>query len=291
MSNSDLIQVRRDWNGPRPPVSVVILTLNEESNMADCLDSCAWCDDVHVLDSGSKDRTMEISRRRGAKTYFNNFESFGKQRNWAIDNTSLRHDWVFHLDADERFTPGIIREMDALLKTSPTQAGFYVRSKLIFMGRWLKWTAGYPTYQVRLSHRKRMRFQDYGHGQREDTENVGKLHESYLHYNFSHGPDDWFDRHNRYSTKEAAQGLEEMDRMPPLPHLFGGDRVRRRRWLKAFSYRLPLRGPLMTFYTMFVQLGFLDGAPGWHYVRMRSIYQSMIDVKMAVLRQEGRVKR
>ncbi|MGH8653132.1 MAG: glycosyltransferase family 2 protein [Gammaproteobacteria bacterium] len=265
----------------------MILTLNEESNMADCLDSCAWCDDVHALDSGSKDGTIAVSRGRGAKTHSNSFESFGNQRNWAIDNIPLEHDWVFHLDADERFTPGIVREMDALLKTNPTQAGFHVPSKLIFMDRWLKRTGGYPTYQVRLFHAARMRFQDYGHGQREDTENVGKLREPYLHYNFSHGLDEWFEKHNRYSAQEAARGLEEVGRMPPLSHLFGSDAVWRRRWLKAFSYRLPLRGPLMTFFTMFVRLGFLDGAPGWHYVRMRSIYQSMIDVKMAALRQRG----
>jgi hypothetical protein len=177
--------------------------------------------------------------------------------------------------------------MDALLKTNPTQAGFHVPSKLIFMDRWLKHTSGYPTYQVRLFHKARMRFKDYGHGQREDTENVGKLREPYLHYNFSHGLDEWFEKHNRYSTKEAAQGLEEAGRMPPLSYLFRVDAVWRRRWLKALSYRLPLRGPLMTFYTMFLRLGFLDGAPGWHYVRMRSIYQSMIDVKMAALRQQG----
>lgn len=193
--------------------------------MADCLDSCAWCDDVHVLDSGSKDGTIEISRRHGAKTHSNSFESFGKQRNWAIDNIALEHDWVFHLDADERFTPGLVWEMDALLKTNPAQVGFHVPSKLIFMDRWLKHTGGYPAYQVRLFHKARMRFQDYGHGQREDTENVGKLREPYLHYNFSHGLDEWFEKHNRYSAKEAAQGLEEAGRMPPLSYLLKGDAV------------------------------------------------------------------
>src|ERR1051325_440238 len=89
--------------GRRPPVSVVVLTFNEEDNIRDCLLSCAWCDDVHVLDSGSKDRTCDIAREMGAAVHFNKFKSFGDQRNWAIDNIPCKHQWHFHLDADERF--------------------------------------------------------------------------------------------------------------------------------------------------------------------------------------------
>ena len=88
----------------RVPVSVVILTLNEEINIAQCLASCAWCDDVHVLDSGSTDRTREIAEEKGATVHINPFESCGAQRNWAIDNIPTKYNWIFHLDADEQFT-------------------------------------------------------------------------------------------------------------------------------------------------------------------------------------------
>src|SRR5690349_22231261 len=98
--------------GPRgdPPVSVVVLTVNEEVNIADCLRSCAWSDDVHVVDSGSTDRTCGIAREMGATVHVHPFESFGLQRNWAIDHIRHKHDWVFHLDADERFTPELVAE-------------------------------------------------------------------------------------------------------------------------------------------------------------------------------------
>src|SRR5438045_7644234 len=86
------------------PVSVIILAQDEERNIGDCLRSCAWCDDVHVLDSGSRDRTVEIARSMGATVHTNLFQSFGQQRNWAIDNIRAKHPWHFHLDADERFT-------------------------------------------------------------------------------------------------------------------------------------------------------------------------------------------
>src|SRR5687767_15041601 len=98
-----------------PPVSVIILTLNEEANIRDCLASCAWCDDVSVLDSGSTDRTRDVAKELGAAVYSNRFESFGRQRNWAIDNIPAKHDWIFHLDADERFTPRLEDEIQRVL--------------------------------------------------------------------------------------------------------------------------------------------------------------------------------
>src|SRR4051794_34167182 len=91
-------------HAPTPSVSVIILTQDEERNIGDCLRSCAWCDDVHVVDSGSRDRTCEIAAAMGAKVHRNPFQSFGQQRNWAIDNIATTHPWHFHLDADERFT-------------------------------------------------------------------------------------------------------------------------------------------------------------------------------------------
>jgi len=188
-------------------ISVVILTYNEEPNLAECLRSCAWCDDVHIVDSGSSDRTAEIAREMGAKVYVNAFESFGQQRNWAIDQVPHRHDWVFHLDADERFTPELVAEMRKVVAAGPAEAGFYVPHKLIFMGRWLRRAeGGYPVYQMRFFHAGRMRFEDWGHGQREHTTGrIGMLSRPYIHYNFSKGLEDWIDKHNRYSTLEAME--------------------------------------------------------------------------------------
>jgi hypothetical protein len=197
---------RRRGYGPTAPVAVVILTLNEEINIGECLASCAWCDDVHVVDSGSTDATVEIARRMGAQVHVHPFESFGAQRNWAIDNVPAAHDWIFHLDADERFTTELVEEMARVLATDPAEAGFHVPHKLIFMGRWLKRAGGYPTYQMRLFHRRRMRFRDYGHGQREDSEGkVGLLTQPYTHHIFRRGIHHWLDNHNRYSSLEALQ--------------------------------------------------------------------------------------
>lgn len=273
---------------PNPAVSVLILTLNEQVNIADCLASCTWSDDVHVLDSQSEDRTREIAESMGAHVHTNAFESFGKQRNWAIDNIPMKHDWVFHLDADERFTPELVRTMRDLLAEDPKEAGFHIPQKFIFMGKWLKRSAAYPTYQMRLFHKQRMRFRDYGHGQREATDGmVGVLDVPYLHYPFSKGIYDWLDKHNRYSSLEALQVVEGSTEAFNFFDLFRGDRVRRRRAWKEFSYRLPMRPTIRLFTTLFVLGGALEGRPGWTYARLISMYERMITLKLRLLRERA----
>ena len=213
-------------------LSVVILTLDEEINIQACIKSLRGIDDIHVLDSGSSDRTCELAREAGAKVSVNAFESFGKQRNWAIDNMPLENEWVLHLDADERMTPELLEEIQALVEKEPEEAGFFVPSKLMFMGRWLRHAGGYPTYQVRLFHTGRLRFTDYGHGQREETDGeVGTLSQPYLHDAFSKGLDDWLGKHNRYSRQEAEQAIREKAEGLRVGDLFSSDSVARRRMM------------------------------------------------------------
>lgn len=276
------------------PVSVVILTYNEEPNLADCLRSCAWCDDVHVVDSGSSDRTAEIARAMGAQLHVHPFTSFGEQRNWAIDHIGHRHDWVFHLDADERFTPELVAEMRRVLARGPREAGFYVPHKMMFMGRWLRHAeGGYPIYQMRLFHRERMRFRDYGHGQREHTSGkVGLLSKPYLHYNFSKGLEDWIDKHNRYSTLEAREAFEAQRHARDAGDSPFGNAVERRRFFKARIYpKLPGKW-LGRFVWMYVlRLGFLDGLAGLQYCLLVSTYDLFTSLKLAELRRHAAGRR
>lgn len=278
-----------------PAVSVVILTLNEEVNINECLASCSWSDDVHVLDSGSEDRTREVAAARGARVWVNPFESFGKQRNWAIDNIPLKHDWVFHLDADERFTPELVDELRRLLAGDPADSGFHVPSKLMFMGRWLKRAGGYPTYQMRLFHKGRMRFKDHGHGQREDTDKpLSRLDQPYLHYSFSKGFFDWVDKHNRYSSLEALQVVRDAQsvggrREFALRQVFAKDPVVRRRAWKDIGYRIPFRPAVRWFVTLFVQGGIIEGRAGLTYAQLLAMYERMITLKLRLLRaREGK---
>ena len=285
---------------PRPPVSVIILCYNEEVNIRECIESCSWCDDVHVLDSGSKDRTVEIAKELGAKVWVNPFRSFGQQRNWAIDNIPTANRWHFHLDADERFTPALVKEMHAILRADDPSKGtnrataFQCPSMMMFMGQWLRRAAEYPVYQVRFFDSELCRYEDYGHGQREvNRGRTGVLKMPYLHYNFSKGIEEWFDKHNRYSTLESSQAMAD----PQIPlhrsvfGVFGGNKISRRRHLKALSYRMPAKATLMYLYIVLLRRGFMDGRAGINYARMRSIYEAMISVKSAVSVAEKKQKR
>jgi hypothetical protein len=281
------------YHGPRPRVSVVILTLNEQINILACLASCAWSDDVHLLDSGSTDQTVALARAAGATTWHNPFAGFGQQRNWAIDNIPLKHDWVFHLDADERFTEPLVREISQTLDAAPPHAGYFCANQMILMNRWIKRSSGYPAYQVRLFHKHRLRFSDHGHGQREQTAGtLATLKHPYVHHNFSKGLSDWLVRHDRYSTKEAQLAIaQEQD---PAQGLLGplltGPAIQRRRALKRLVQRVPCRGTLRFWHTLVLQRGLLDGGAGVQYARLMAIYETMIALKIAELHAASKVK-
>jgi glycosyltransferase involved in cell wall biosynthesis len=273
--------------------SILILTLNEEVNLKACLASVAWCDDVVVLDSFSTDATVALAEAAGVQVVQRKFDDFAGQRNYALDSIAFKNQWVFHLDADERFTPELRRECEAVI-AADRHSGYMVPSKLMFMDRWLRRAGMYPTYQMRLLKRGEVRFIQHGHGQREAyaKRGIGKLHEPYLHYNFSKGLADWFEKHNRYSSAEAAlSAAKASNEAPQLAGLFSTNSVARRRALKHFSTNLPFRPALKFLYMYLFRLGFLDGIPGYHYCRMMAVYEYLIVVKTAELRRQSEQSR
>ncbi|XZE55515.1 glycosyltransferase family 2 protein [Planctomycetaceae bacterium SH139] len=269
------------------PLTVVVLTFNEEVNLPACLDSLRGrVDDVHVLDSGSSDRTLEIANSYHVPVHHNPFAGFGQQRNWAIDHIDHAHPWTLHLDADERLTTELVAELTELLAANPPEAGFYVPNKLIFGDKWLRYSSGYPIYQVRLFHRQRLRFEDHGHGQREVTEGkLRYLQEPYLHEAYNKGLDDWFAKHAKYARAEAE--LLFANNLPMLDcfrKLVSGGSVERRRALKSLAYRLPFRPNLRMFYSLVVKQGIRDGRSGIAYARLLAAYESMIDAHLSRLK-------
>lgn len=294
MPDQPAIQVELDggtYRGPRPPVSVVILTFNEERNIEAAIRSCAWSDDIHVLDSGSTDRTQEIARRLGAKVHVNAFKSFGSQRNWAIDHIACTNPWHFHLDADERFTPEVVREMADLLGPDGRKSRdvcYLCPSKMIFLGKWIKRSAGYPNYQVRLFKYGSCRFMDFGHGQREAPDGTtGVMRQPYMHYAFSKGLNEWLNKHNTYSGREADEALLVQRHGPPrVAAIFTRDSTARRRVVKNLAYFLRFRAVWRFLYNYFFRLGALDGLAGFHYCLMISMYEYWIELKIRERQQQ-----
>lgn len=269
--------------------SILILTHNEERILARCLESVASCDDIVVLDSQSSDATAKIAREFGARVVLNRFINFADQRNWGMRNIPFRHKWVFHLDADELFTPELAVECQAAI-VEDRYSGFLVPSKMMLFGKWLKHAAAYPIYQTRLVKIGELWFEQVGHGQREGPalRGLGTLIEPYLHYSFCAGFDRWFEKHNRYSTSEAQLWINGYK--PNVTQDVSPAVVRVRK-LKQLALRLPCRPLFVWLYLYFVRCGFLDGKAGITFCSLRALYEYMINLKADELRARsaGRV--
>lgn len=269
-------------------ISVVILTLDEATNLRRCLASVNWCDDVIVVDSGSTDDTVTIARAAGARVLQRRFDSFAGQRNHAMTSADIRNQWTLHLDADEVVTAELRAELQALAtQHAPPFAVYRLPSRLIFMGRWLRHAGMYPSYQVRFGLTRELRFIDHGHGQREvqPADAVGTCKAPLDHHNFSKGLNDWFRRHLAYARREAEQSLRDGGRALPLGSLLDRDPTVRRRALKQTGARLPFRPLLRFLYVYVIKRGFLDGTAGFHYAAMIAVYQYFIDLNAHEFRE------
>jgi glycosyltransferase involved in cell wall biosynthesis len=269
------------------PVSTVILTKNEADDLPPCLDSLDWCEDLHVLDSGSDDQTQKIAWEHGAQVTENGFQSFGQQRNWALDNLDLASEWILFLDADERSTPSFQKEItDSIENANESTAGFFCCWKLMLEGIWLRRSDAFPRWQMRLIRRGRARFKSVGHGQME-TDVKGHLSyikEPYLHYPFSKGWSHWVGKHENYAKLEAKERLTETLRTRDL---FGTRSTARNIALKKLVIRLPF-WPLLRFLHAYVwRMGILEGAPGFQYCRNIARYEAMIVRNFRNLRRQG----
>jgi glycosyltransferase involved in cell wall biosynthesis len=263
--------------------SILILTLNEEANLPRCLASVPQCDDLVVLDSGSTDRTAAIARDAGARVFVRKFDNFAGQRNFAQREISFRHPWVFHLDADEQFTP----ELDTECRAAATRTdldGFMVAPKMLWTGRWLPHCTDYPAYQSRFVRAPQFEFIEVGHGQREALQmRVARLRANYLHDLSSGGETEWLEKHRRYARAEARAYLASAD-TARWRDLFAGPALRRRRALKRLSYSFPFRPTLRFVYQYFLRRGFLDGAAGFRYCQLLARYEGFTSAELRRLR-------
>lgn len=256
--------------------SIIILTYNEQDSLQSCLDSVNWCDDIVIIDSYSTDKTLEIAQKFNVRVFKNNFIDFAQQRNFANDTLDLKHDWVFHLDADERFTEELRKECNKVIDKYEYGA-FIVPAKEILWGKWLKYSAGI-VYQMRFHKLGDARFEQYGHGQRECDLNkgLGKLNQCYEHYFMSKGVNNWLVKHINYAKNESQNEINISLNKIPFLKIVTGKSYEKRRVLKAISYKIPLRPFFKFIYMFFLKFGFLDGIIGFRYCIMKIIYEQFI---------------
>lgn len=267
-------------------VTVVVLTKNEETNLVDCLKSLeGFAKRVVVVDSFSTDRTLEVARNWGADVYQHKFENYARQFNWALDNTNIDTKWTFRLDADERLTPELCKELEILVKENDQTDvnGITMEAWLYFMGRKIKHGCH--------NKRKLMLFKT-GIGRVEDR----KMDEHtvlsrgtsvyaknrFIHYDFK-DLTHWINKMNWYATREMQDYYEFMD--GKSAELTAEDQVisANRKKKYGFYYRFPmfLRSWLLFLYYYIFRLGFLDGKEGfvYHYMYHRW-YRTLVDAKI-----------
>jgi glycosyltransferase involved in cell wall biosynthesis len=166
----------------RPSLSVVIVTLNEETRIRDCLESVKWADEIVVFDSLSQDRTVDICREYTSKIWQREYQGGGPMRNLAIAETT--GDWIFTIDADERVTPELRAEIERTL-VAPTTVAYDVPRKSYFLGKWIKHCGWWPDYVLRLFRKDRGRYDDrLAHAKVLADGPIGRLENPLLHYSY-----------------------------------------------------------------------------------------------------------
>jgi glycosyltransferase involved in cell wall biosynthesis len=269
-------------------ISILILTKDEECNLPGALASVAWSDDVHVLDSLSTDRTVEIARAAGAEVHSRAFDNYAAQRNAALA-LPFKHPWVLLLDADERPTAELAAEMQRVIREAPSNTvGFRLRRRDFLFGTWLKHAQISPFY-IRLVRPQRAHYTRAINEVIEVDGPVAELIHPLDHFPFSKGIAHWIEKHNRYSTMEAELIVHQQGLQNPCLRaaLFDPDFHTRRLHQKALFYRLPGRPIIKWLYMILVRRAILDGAAGIAYATLQSIYEYFIVLKTKELRGGG----
>lgn len=248
------------------PLSVAIITKNEEERLPDCLASVAFADEVVVVDSGSEDKTPAIAAQFGARFFDEPWQGFGRQKQLAIDRCS--HEWVLVLDADERVTPEAYDEIKGVVSAPGPYVAYSLPRKNYFCGRWLKHAGWWPDRVVRLFKKKRARMADrLVHEALEVDGPVGQLKAPLTHY-ANRDLEQTLAKVNSYSSAGAAELFKKGSRASLLKAIL------RAKWAFWNNY-------------MF-RLGFLDGGEGFIQAVTDAIN---VFFKYAKLRELGRMKK
>lgn len=181
-------------------ISATIITLNEEKNIGACLDSLFWADEIVVLDSTSNDRTVEIARKYTDKVFIEPWTGQGTHKNRATD--LAQGPWIFSIDADERTTPELVKEIRVAVDKA-THDAYALRRKNFYRGRWIRHSGWWPDWVIRLFRKGEARFNDRVIHEALVVEGaIGKLKQPLLHYSFE-DVGSFIERASRYATHLA----------------------------------------------------------------------------------------
>jgi glycosyltransferase involved in cell wall biosynthesis len=250
-------------------ITATVITFNEEQNIAAALETLGWADEIIVVDSQSTDRTAEIARQFTDRVYVRPWPGYSDQKNFAA--AQAKNDWIFSLDADERVSAELARELEALKRgPEPDAAAFQMPRRAFYLGRWIKHSGWYPDYKVRLYDRKRARWAgQLVHESLEVEGEVSRLRGEILHYTATTASDHHL-RIDRYTTL-AAREMYHRGKRASLGSL--------------------LVSPTAAFLrSYFLKLGFMDGMAGLAIARFAAHYVFLRNLKLWEMARSGAAK-
>lgn len=234
----------------RPRLSVVLITLNEESGLRACLNSLPELSEIIILDSGSQDQTLEIAKAFNARIYSRPFDDFASQKNAAIEKASGH--WILSLDADEILSESLAEKIKEISESDEvSECGFTIERRLVFLGRRMRFGKS-RDFPLRFFKRGTGSFKHKIHEILQVDGKIGRLKGMMDHYSYR-DLSDYFSRFNRYTSQVA------------LNHYRQG-----KRGSKGLFFLLR---PFIEFLNRYIlRLGFLDGYPGYCYALVSSLY-------------------
>jgi glycosyltransferase involved in cell wall biosynthesis len=244
-------------------ISAVLITFNEEADIARAVDSVSWCDEVLVVDSGSTDRTLEICASRGCRIIHHEFRGFGDQKAFAVRQAA--HDWVLVVDADEEVTPGLRDEIRKKLEAPRGCYGYRIPITTVLWDKVIRTQDRHTATKLRLFDRRRGNFQRQLVHESVVLDGPTELLQERM-YNHSYANiSDYFDKFNRYTTAAAQQCLAEG----------------KRNSVAMAVARLPL-----TFLHFYLVKGFFrDGTTGAEWSLFSAFYPAVKYLKLSELRR------
>ncbi|HLX12035.1 MAG TPA: glycosyltransferase family 2 protein, partial [Bacteroidota bacterium] len=157
------------------PLSVIVITRNEEKNIGECLESVRWANEIIVVDSASTDKTAEIAKQFTPNVISTEWKGYSESKNLAV--TYASNSWVLWLDADERVTPELAKEISTIIESgNVAHGGYEMARRAYFLGKWIRHCGWYPGYVIRLFRREGAKFNDASvHERLEFSGTTGRL--------------------------------------------------------------------------------------------------------------------
>jgi glycosyltransferase involved in cell wall biosynthesis len=239
-------------------LTVTVITRNEAANIRAALESVAWADEIIVVDSHSADDTVAIARQYATRVEVRDWAGYSAQKNFAADLAS--NDWILSLDADERVTPPLAREIRALLERGPNARGYRISRVTWYLGRWLHSTDWYPDYQLRLYDRRCGRW------------NARRVHES---FELQGRPGTLRHHLEHYAYRDVSDHVTSIDHYTTLAAEQWMEEGRRTNILE-----LAVHPPIAFLRNYLLRTGFRDGMPGLLVSALNSYYVFMKLVKL-----------